>query len=417
VLAEVPQVPCSCRRGQAGRARIGPPASCLLGWQGDDPWDLVLDQEPRLAAAAVARRPGGGCRAAPSRLDPYPAGAWPILLGLLSIFLVANVFAFQPWAGTTTRSWWYFLPRRRSRRHAAAHVGVAHEVGRPAWAGHRRGRGLHPVEGVLEDIGTLLGPEPLRMLDAEQVALAAQVRQKTDPDDVFVTGCRTTTPVAMLTGRRIVVGFRDCCGPRGSRTRPAGRRSARSTASDPESRGGAGSLRRRLRGHRARRTGLLGPTRRLSGARYPLRLRDARPTGSTRSAARAASGGPLEAPSGAGGWWRAASGGRLVAVRLVAGGWWRVARGAVPCGRAGGGRLEAQSGAARLVRALAARRALALRLDGHGDLGRHARVDLDRDLVGPERLERLVKGRSCVRSTVIPRRPSASAMSLAVIEP
>src|SRR4051794_16575394 len=50
----------------------------------------------------------------------------------------------------------------------------------------------------------------------------------------------------------------------------------------------------------------------------------------------------------------------------------------------------ARSGAAG-QRAARARRALALRLDDDRDLGRHPREDLDRDLVGPERLERLVE--------------------------
>ena len=43
----------------------------------------------------------------------------------------------------------------------------------------------------------------------------------------------------------------------------------------------------------------------------------------------------------------------------------------------------------------AASEALALGLDDDRDLGRHAREDLDRDLVRAERLDRLARGRSC----------------------
>ena len=181
----------------------------LLGWvAGDDPWAwfwiknlgwLLPAVAVVLVAVFVLRR---------RDWDPFPAGAWPILLGLLSIFLVANVFAFQPWGWDNHKILVYFF--------LAAVLVVTPLL---MWAWRTRSvvlRGLviaavvaFTLSGVLEDIGTLLGQSRYRMLDAEQVALAAQVRQKTDPDDVFVTGMQNHDPVAMLTGRRIVVGFRD----------------------------------------------------------------------------------------------------------------------------------------------------------------------------------------------------------------
>jgi hypothetical protein len=45
------------------------------------------------------------------------------------------------------------------------------------------------------------------MLDNQQLALAAEVRDVTPPDALFVVGMENHDPVAMLTGRRIFVGY------------------------------------------------------------------------------------------------------------------------------------------------------------------------------------------------------------------
>lgn len=181
----------------------------LLGWvAGDDPWAWFWLKNLGWLLPAVAVALAGVFVLRRREWDPFPAGAWPILLGLLSIFVVANVIAFQPWGWDNHKILVYFF--------LAAVLVVTPLL---MWAWRTRSvllRGLviaavvaFTLSGVLEDVGTLLGQSRYRMLDAEQVALAAQVRQKTDPDDIFVTGMQNHDPVAMLTGRRIVVGFRD----------------------------------------------------------------------------------------------------------------------------------------------------------------------------------------------------------------
>ncbi len=63
------------------------------------------------------------------------------------------------------------------------------------------------LSGVLEDVGTVLGQSRYRLLDPDELALAAEVRAKTDPDALFITGMENQDPIAMLTGRRIYVGY------------------------------------------------------------------------------------------------------------------------------------------------------------------------------------------------------------------
>ena len=45
------------------------------------------------------------------------------------------------------------------------------------------------------------------MLEPDELTLAAEVRAKTEPDALFISGMENHDPVAMLTGRRIYVGY------------------------------------------------------------------------------------------------------------------------------------------------------------------------------------------------------------------
>ncbi len=140
--------------------------------------------------------------------DPFPAGAWPILLGLLSIFVVANIVALQPWDWDNHKILVYFF---------LAAILIVTPLLMAAWRTRRvLLRGLvvaailmFALSGVLEDVGQLLGQSRYRMLDTAQVKLAALVREETNPRAIFVTGMQNHDPVAMLSGRRILVGFRD----------------------------------------------------------------------------------------------------------------------------------------------------------------------------------------------------------------
>lgn len=134
-------------------------------------------------------------------------------LGAFSaIFVVVNVVAFQPWSWDNHKILVYWLL-------AAAIL----SAGAITWLWRRwRGRrwraaisrgvlvvavGSMLLSGALEDLGTALGQSRYRMLDAQQVELAALVREHTPPDALFVVGMRNHDPVAMLTGRRIFVGY------------------------------------------------------------------------------------------------------------------------------------------------------------------------------------------------------------------
>jgi hypothetical protein len=181
----------------------------LLGWVADeDPWIwfwlknlgwLLPTLLLALAGVFVARR---------RSWDPFPAGAWPILIGLLAIFVVANVVVLQPWDWDNHKILVYFF---------LAAILIVTPLLMAAWRTRRlllRGLVIAAIvsftlSGILEDVGQLLGQSRYRMLDGAQLDLAALVREKTDPRAVFVTGMQNHDPVAMLSGRRILVGFRD----------------------------------------------------------------------------------------------------------------------------------------------------------------------------------------------------------------
>jgi hypothetical protein len=63
------------------------------------------------------------------------------------------------------------------------------------------------LSGLLENLGTALGQSAYQMLRPEQIAIAAVVRAKTAPDALFISGMQNHDPIAMLTGRRIYVGY------------------------------------------------------------------------------------------------------------------------------------------------------------------------------------------------------------------
>lgn len=139
-----------------------------------------------------------------------PARSRRFLLGFMPIFVIVNVVAFQPWSWDNHKVLVYWFL-------ACAILGASAIAF--LWR-LNRGRGGLParavvvvlvstmlLSGVLEDVGVGLGQTRHRMLDAQALEIAALVRERTAPDAVFVTAMRNHDPVAMLTGRRIFVGY------------------------------------------------------------------------------------------------------------------------------------------------------------------------------------------------------------------
>jgi hypothetical protein len=176
-----------------------------LGWvAAPDPWPWFWLKNlgwfaPLLIAALLARR-------------LVPERARRLLLALLGVFVVANVVAFQPWTWDNHKIlvYWYLgmailvasLLARIWRRTPG---GGASLIGRRVLVA-----GVIvslTLSGGLEDLGTLLGQSSYRMLDPQRLAIAEQVRAATPPDALFVVGMENHDPIAMLTGRRIFVGY------------------------------------------------------------------------------------------------------------------------------------------------------------------------------------------------------------------
>ena len=149
---------------------------------------------PLLLAGLVARR-------------VLPERAHRFMWAFMTIFAAVNLVVFQPWDWDDHKLLVYWF------------LAVAIVVGALLAKLWRR----HPdvgtrtliagvlvtmlLSGVLEDVGTVLGQSRYRLLDPDELALAAEVRAKTDPDALFITGMENQDPIAMLTGRRIYVGY------------------------------------------------------------------------------------------------------------------------------------------------------------------------------------------------------------------
>jgi len=172
----------------------------LLGWvAGPDPWPWFWLKNmgwfaPLVLVALIARR-------------VVPERSRRLLAAFMAIFVVANLVVFQPWDWDNHKIlvYWFLavvilvaaLLARAWRRHPSAAVrtlivGIIVTM---------------VLSGALEDLTALEGKSRYLMLTADQIALAAEVRARTPADAIFVTGMENNDPIAMLTGRRLYVGY------------------------------------------------------------------------------------------------------------------------------------------------------------------------------------------------------------------
>jgi hypothetical protein len=179
------------------------------GWlAGDDPWWFFwLKNIGSLAALfpiAVFTR---------GTLDGV---ARRFLLGFSAIFVLGNVFAFLPWDWNNALFFQYWL--------LSVAVFVAALVGR-AWARRKTDIVAHVALtavvlsitglGLLVDLNQFTADDRWVLLDEEGVALAGWVRAETPADAVFATGTQYDNPIAVLSGRKVVVGYTTWLGTQG----------------------------------------------------------------------------------------------------------------------------------------------------------------------------------------------------------
>ena len=125
----------------------------------------------------------------------------------MPIFVVANTFAFQPWNWDNHKILIYFF--------LALTILVAALLVR-AWRSSRSATVRLLLVGVvmtltlgpaLENLDQLEGHGQYRMLTTEQLQLAAEIRDVTDPKALLVGGMQAQDPIMELTGRRLLMGY------------------------------------------------------------------------------------------------------------------------------------------------------------------------------------------------------------------
>lgn len=123
------------------------------------------------------------------------------------VFLVANVIVFQPWDWDNTKVlvFWYLAG-------GVAVGAVLVWLWRTGWPGRAAAVLLWltlAASGILSLLPALPPRGPTYVwFSSEEVALAAAVRDRTDPHAIFVTGDRPTNPVADLAGRSVLMSYR-----------------------------------------------------------------------------------------------------------------------------------------------------------------------------------------------------------------
>jgi hypothetical protein len=136
-----------------------------------------------------------------------PPRAHRALLAFMPIFVVANTFAFQPWDWDNHKILIYFF--------LALTILVAALLVR-AWRSSRSATVRLLLVGVvmtltlgpaLENLDQLEGHGQYRMLTTEQLQLAAEIRDVTDPKALLVGGMQAQDPIMELTGRRLLMGY------------------------------------------------------------------------------------------------------------------------------------------------------------------------------------------------------------------
>ncbi len=126
--------------------------------------------------------------------------------GVGMVFILANLFVFQPWDWDNTKlfAYWYTfsLP--------AVIIAIVRLAGHSWW---RRGIMTVAVGSMLlagsMDVAKALQPDRYKvaMFDATAQQIGQAVREGTDPHAVFLTGQSANNPVAGLGGRQVVLGY------------------------------------------------------------------------------------------------------------------------------------------------------------------------------------------------------------------
>ncbi|HEU4792908.1 MAG TPA: hypothetical protein VFS96_04555 [Nitrolancea sp.] len=185
---------------QGGQPAAASAIRLQIGWVANaDPWIWFWVKNlglflPLLLLALISR-------------DLIPPVSKRFLLAFMPVFVIANLIVFQPWDWDNTKTLVYWF--------LAVCLLVAALLVR-LWRRYRspviRGLLLIAVatmllSGVLINLQQFLGLDRNLLLTTEELQVAEQVREKTPPRAVFVTGIQHNHPVSVLTGRRIVMGY------------------------------------------------------------------------------------------------------------------------------------------------------------------------------------------------------------------
>jgi hypothetical protein len=130
-----------------------------------------------------------------------------VIWATMPTFVLCNLIAFRPWDWDNTKMLFYWF--------LAVCLLVSALLMR-AW----REQGTLLVRtlivgvvatmiltGVLMNMQQLLGKDRYQLLSTEEVRLAQEVREKTDPHAVFVTGTQHNHPVPVLAGRQVLMSY------------------------------------------------------------------------------------------------------------------------------------------------------------------------------------------------------------------
>lgn len=170
-----------------------------LGWvAGDDLWPIFWLKQVGLFAPLLL--------IALVRPKLIPDESRRMLTAFMAIFVVANVVVFQPWDWDNHKVlvYWYLA--------TCVFVGALlvwawREHGKAARAWVAIGVTTMLLSGLLEDANQALGRDRYGLLNAEELAVAYEVRQSTPPDAVFAAGIQNNHPVPTMAGRRVIMGY------------------------------------------------------------------------------------------------------------------------------------------------------------------------------------------------------------------
>jgi hypothetical protein len=185
---------------QAGSAGAAGALRLQIGWiAAPDPWLWFWLKNlglfiPLLFVAFAVR----------DLLEPV---ARRMLLAFMPVFVIANVVVFQPWPWDNTKVLLYWF--------AAVCIFVAALLVRTlrkyrdpvVWLMVSIAVVTMVLSGVLENVQQATGKTQFRLLEADELRLAALVRESTSPHAVFLIGLHHNHPVSMLTGRTVVMGY------------------------------------------------------------------------------------------------------------------------------------------------------------------------------------------------------------------